>query len=1011
MLRARVGQPRRHRPARTGHRKRVWVTLTLACVLAAIVATAEGTWLSGHRHLVAQAFFRAGSGADHPERAERLLQWALRADGDHLATRDALVRRYQHEGRFREADAVLEPWLDQPDDAMTASSHHDGWLLYRAGVNRFAAGQAVAARVFHERALAHARRAEDFSLEAAARIGRARVYYHLLGEIESARADLDHALRLARSIRDPRLEADALRNQGVLAWWFEGAANKALDQYYRPALALYRGAGDDRGAAITSSNIGLAHASLGDPARALAAHQEALQTQRDLGDQSGQIDTSRNLAALYAAIGDRSVARRLLRQNLARARTLGYGLAANEIEAVLAEHHATLGAFDQALALLERVAARERDAPLLAAHRLGGMAELSRLAGRPGDAARYLERASAIQPPEGTVETRAAVAGLLGRAEIRRDLGDWAGADALLETARARLAGGTEAGRWHWDTLLVSAEVAAHRGRTEAALAMLEKAAHDEAAWLAAAPSRQSPMVRAFRYDRLYRLLLASDSPLRTDTGHATRADALAFRFLEHVRHRAFRSQGTRSPERGRPTPESEAMLARLEARVRERVRDTRDTADASHRWQAVRASYDAYQAAVVREELLAEPATSAAVEPPRSLASIQNSLDPNTALLAYAFAGEQAYALVLENDALERFALPTNRASLRAKVRLLGALLEAGVTTRSDAPRSGDPSGDPTQTDTSQVDTSQVDTNPTDEAWAPIAAGLWRDLIAPITARGTLDGVERLGILPADALTALPFAVLFDGTQARRRFLAEDVALFFPPSANALVGEPKPRRNEDEGSPMLAVAMGRAIERLPALPFARDEAQAAVAAIGGEVLIDGAATESVFKARAPSFRTLHVASHAVPLPELPLLSAIKLAPSETDDGNLTVAEIMTLGLEADLVTLASCQGAASWAPGADRPDERRRISLVDAFLRAGSRAVVASLAPVDDRSAHAFMAAFYRHLGNRDPVAALAAAQRELLAGPEAHRHPRHWAPFVLVGHALSADLSVGTQ
>lgn len=1033
------------RRARSIGRLRVQALLALALLALAFLGLALGTTIAASlvgdervnlrepRHTIAEICHRAGIAARESDRstvAMKRFAWAIRARADHLDARVELVRLYQETGRFIEAGKVLDTWLEsRPAARLNAMGEADlpmvtqagtenrsacamsdestaaGWLFHFAGINHFMAGQAVSARALHEQALAIARAAEDRPLEAATLIGRARVAYHLAGEVEAARSDLDRALLLAREAHDPKLEADALRNLGVLAWWFEGAAGHALTHYYRPARALYRGVDDRRGAATTSSNIGLVYASLGDPARALAAHEEALVSQRALGDRAGEVDTLRNLAALYAATGDRAVARQRLRDSLSLARATGYRLAANGIEAVLAGHHEALGDHDQALALLERVLEREGDTPLLASYRLWSMADLARLAGRPREAERYARRAQERQPPGAEIETRSRVARLLIRAELKRDLGDWTSAERLLDEARALLATGTESGRWHWDTLLVAAEVAEHLGRAGPAMSMLDLAADEEAAWLAEAPSWQGPMVHAERYDRLYGLLLGADSALRANKMLAERADLLAFRFVEHARHRAFRGHSVYTPSATRASPESKALLTALEEQVRDRIDDRVQhdrSATEQSGWHALRATYDTYQEAVVRKGLLTAADAPSTPDRPCNLAATHDSIDSATALIAYVFAGKQVFALVLRNGAVVRFALPTDRASLRAKIRLLDALLApAAGGTHSDEIR-------PSRALPNQTESSQAGT---DEDWAPVAASLWRLLIEPLVQGGALDRVDRLGILPADALSALPFAALLDDSGPLHRFLVEDFALFFPSSACALMSGDDRERSTRTSGETLAVAVSQAIDDLPALPFAHAEARFVTAALGGETLLDSDASETAFKARAGFFRTIHVASHALPFPDLPLLSAIKLAPTEEDDGNLTVAEILALNLSTDLVTLASCRGATSSTLGTGRPDERRRFSLIDAFLRAGSRAVVASLLPVDDRSTRIFMEAFYRHLADQDPVAALASAQRAMLEGPRPDRHPRHWAPFVLVGRAPTTSLSVGTQ
>lgn len=69
--------------------------------------------------------------------------------------------------------------------------------------------------------------------------------------------------------------------------------------------------------------------------------------------------------------------------------------------------------------------------------------------------------------------------------------------------------------------------------------------------------------------------------------------------------------------------------------------------------------------------------------------------------------------------------------------------------------------------------------------------------------------------------------------------------------------------------------------------------------------------------------------------------------------------------------------------------------SLSEAFIAAGSRAVVASLWPIDDHNTRSFMRAFYgaRSKGN---ATGLVNAQREMI---KAGSSPAIWAAFTLTG------------
>lgn len=110
-----------------------------------------------------------------------------------------------------------------------------------------------------------------------------------------------------------------------------------------------------------------------------------------------------------------------------------------------------------------------------------------------------------------------------------------------------------------------------------------------------------------------------------------------------------------------------------------------------------------------------------------------------------------------------------------------------------------------------------------------------------------------------------------------------------------------------------------------------------------------------------------------------------------------TTARLRLERLTAGLVTLVACEGATTVVERGDEP-----LGLVPAFLLAGAGAVVASLWPVDQRSAAHVMEAFYRRLlaaeGVIDKAEALRAAALSVRAMPQ-YATPYHWAPFTLHG------------
>jgi CHAT domain-containing protein len=159
--------------------------------------------------------------------------------------------------------------------------------------------------------------------------------------------------------------------------------------------------------------------------------------------------------------------------------------------------------------------------------------------------------------------------------------------------------------------------------------------------------------------------------------------------------------------------------------------------------------------------------------------------------------------------------------------------------------------------------------------------------------------------------------------------------------------------------------------------------------------------------------------------------SAVMLANGE----QLTVAELLSLRLDADLVVLSACETGTGRVVGGDE-----LLGLGRGLIAAGARAAVVTLWPVDDVSAAVLMTRFQtlrakgkptadalrsavrwlrglsptevadlfhelrfqgpaelHPVGDRTPTGARAISTHPLI--PSAPAHPHHWAPFVLIG------------
>jgi len=142
----------------------------------------------------------------------------------------------------------------------------------------------------------------------------------------------------------------------------------------------------------------------------------------------------------------------------------------------------------------------------------------------------------------------------------------------------------------------------------------------------------------------------------------------------------------------------------------------------------------------------------------------------------------------------------------------------------------------------------------------------------------------------------------------------------------------------------------------------------------------------------------LHIATHGFVNESHPDLSGLMFYPdpSSQEDGILAAAEVYSLRLSADLVSLSACEtGIGKLTTG------EGILGLSRAFLYAGAKNLMVSLWKVADRSTAQLMGSFYReHLNNREKNYAYALRQAKLnMISSENFNAPYYWSAFVLIG------------
>ncbi|CAN5649877.1 CHAT domain-containing protein [soil metagenome] len=290
---------------------------------------------------------------------------------------------------------------------------------------------------------------------------------------------------------------------------------------------------------------------------------------------------------------------------------------------------------------------------------------------------------------------------------------------------------------------------------------------------------------------------------------------------------------------------------------------------------------------------------------------------------------------------------------------------------------------------------------------FASIARELYVTLIGP--AEQQLQGINTICIVPDGFLWNLPFQALMTGSN---HYLIEDHALYYAPSLSVLREMSKDKTSQPTKNASL-IAFGNPVigkdeqrnEELCPLPEAETEVTSVAKTFGSagdKVFIGRAASEQTFKALAPEFATIHLATHGVLDNRQPLYSHLLLTKTVGDpenDGLLEAREIMNMNLHADLAVLSACETAnGRIAPG------EGVMGMSWAFFVAGTRSMLVSQWKVNSASTSELMVSFYHALesnqSQRNGKKATALRQAALhLMNDQRYRHPFYWASFVLVG------------
>ncbi len=159
--------------------------------------------------------------------------------------------------------------------------------------------------------------------------------------------------------------------------------------------------------------------------------------------------------------------------------------------------------------------------------------------------------------------------------------------------------------------------------------------------------------------------------------------------------------------------------------------------------------------------------------------------------------------------------------------------------------------------------------------------------------------------------------------------------------------------------------------------------------------LRDQALEEEVKSNTMKDYDYIHLACHGLLSDDFQSLVLSQNIPTQTDNGFLTLNEIMNCKFNAKLVVLSACQS------GAGKLEKGEGVTgLTRAVMYAGTPAVIASLWTVDDKATKELMIRFYENLlkHKMSKSEALRQAKISLLESKQ-YSSPRYWSAFVMYG------------
>lgn len=263
--------------------------------------------------------------------------------------------------------------------------------------------------------------------------------------------------------------------------------------------------------------------------------------------------------------------------------------------------------------------------------------------------------------------------------------------------------------------------------------------------------------------------------------------------------------------------------------------------------------------------------------------------------------------------------------------------------------------------------------------------------LIEPLRSHLDASGIQTLIFVLDGALRTIPMSALYDG----ERYLIETYATSLVLGLE--VRDPQPLRRQS--LKVLAAGLSNA-SKAPPLPNVKPELdEIKKAGFSTEFILDQAFTEAKFSQvlNSEQFQVVHLATHGQfgANRENTYLLAADGAIYLDQLGELFRMRGQTQDDAIELLVLSACKTASG--------NDRAVLGIAGTIVQAGARSAIAGLWSLADDSSILFAQELYKYLGEPGITRAEALRRTQMaFLKTKKYKHPRFWAPYVLVGSWL---------